>query len=408
MPKTNSVSLLSANLKAFPFIFLSIVVACVVSFALYEDSLTKFITPGLDGLPKNSKVNSQSIAMIFLIGELLFCFSSIMMLRAIGRHITWRNFRDFKINQLFSIDRRVCCWLWVNRLSWIIPLLILCVAALDFAHWWVIAAILGEVATTVMIGIAVSFGLALPRLNSVFTRLPQLFRQPIVLRAASQADVSALTALEREVWGDGAASIETLTSRLRNCPEGNLVAETRDGRLCGFVSFCRIDYERYAVENHCSWYDLTGNGTASTHDPDGPDLFGINLAVPYWAPKGTSTALMLATLKAGIRVGVRRGLLGARICGYHKRAGSMTADEYAWSKRGARPLDPELRFYSQLGLKSVRLVENYFVDPASLNWGMLLELRNPFYRPGKVSLLGRLVTTLSPLLHAIAIRTGRG
>jgi hypothetical protein len=123
---------------------------------------------------------------------------------------------------------------------------------------------------------------------------------------------------------------------------------------------------------------LSGHGTACNHDPEGRDLFGINLGCAAWAPKNASTRLMLEVVKAGVQHRVRRGVLGARLPRYHRYAHKMSAHDYAYAER--RPgmaLDPELRYYYSFGMKPVRLVENYFKDPDSLDWGMIVEMPIP-------------------------------
>ena len=76
-----------------------------------------------------------------------------------------------------------------------------------------------------------------------------------------------------------------------------------------------------------------------------------------------------------VRQRVRRGVLGARLPRYHRYADKMSAEEYAAAER--KPgvaLDPELRYYYSFGMKPVRLVEDYFKDPDSLDWGMIVEM----------------------------------
>lgn len=210
------------------------------------------------------------------------------------------------------------------------------------------------------------------------------------LRFANPEDVPALARLESEVWGEGAATAEMLSARIENAPNGNILAESPDGRFCGFTSFCYLDYEQFKAKGDCSWYALTGNGTASTHDPSAPDLFGINLGVAGWAPKDTSTRLLLEVVRSGVRDGVRRGILGARLPGFHRRAHKMTIEEYAWAEhRPGVPLDPEVRFYRKIGLRPIEVIADYFKDAESHDYGMLVEMRNPFRRPAPLRWLGQ-------------------
>jgi hypothetical protein len=100
----------------------------------------------------------------------------------------------------------------------------------------------------------------------------QIPKRPVTIWCAELEDVPALAELEREVWGEGAASADVLRARITNVPKGNLVALDDDEMPVGFTSFCFIEYDDYESRGQCSWYDLSGGGTASTHDPHGRDL----------------------------------------------------------------------------------------------------------------------------------------
>lgn len=209
--------------------------------------------------------------------------------------------------------------------------------------------------------------------------------QDYLIRQAVPSDLDAVAQLESEVWGAGGASRETLARRFENCPEGNILAVLPDDTICGYTAFCYIDYAAYEASGRCTWYDLCGDGTASTNVFGAPDLFGINLGCAPGAPKGASQSLLVEVVKSGIRRRVKRGVLGARMPRYHRFNHRMSAAEYAAAeKRPGVPLDPELRYYYEFGMRPTRLVENYFEDPESLNWGVIVEM--PL--PGWVRLLG--------------------
>lgn len=58
---------------------------------------------------------------LFGVGELVFCGSVAMMLRELGQRASWSNVRRFDFKHLELGSRRMVFWLWVNRLSWIVP-----------------------------------------------------------------------------------------------------------------------------------------------------------------------------------------------------------------------------------------------------------------------------------------------
>ena len=209
------------------------------------------------------------------------------------------------------------------------------------------------------------------------------------IRRAHEDDLQAIAELEREVWGDSGAAYDTLVQRLHNCPEGNILAILPDGRICGYTAFCYLDFTQYEAAETCSWYDLSGEGTASTNVFGAPDLFGINHGCTKHAPKGASQNLLLEVVKSGVRRRVRRGLLGARLPKYHRYADRMTPHEYAVAeKKPGVVLDPELRYYYAFGMRPKRLVEDFFADPESKDWGMIVEMPLPWWvRAGGPTLL---------------------
>lgn len=197
-------------------------------------------------------------------------------------------------------------------------------------------------------------------------------------RLATLADVPAIAEFERLVWGKSGFNSIQITQCIQNVPRGNLLTVSSDGRISGYVSFCTIDYEEYKARNACTWNELSGYGTASTHVEGAPDLFGISLGVAPWASRGTSDRLLLGVVREGLRAGARRGFLGARMPKYYKYADRMSPQEYYQAERRPNiPLDPELRLYQKFGFEPTRLVENYFKDPESLNWGVLMEIKVP-------------------------------
>lgn len=197
----------------------------------------------------------------------------------------------------------------------------------------------------------------------------------VTIQFATEADLDRLVALRHKIGGDADEAHWQISERLRNSPHGNILAQDSQGECCGLVSFCQLDYDRYEADGCCTWSQLSGNGTAATHDPKGPDLFGIALDVDGWAPADTAAQLMAAAAREGMRRRVRRGLLGVSMPGYAAWSGRMSAQQY-WRTRLAPGgwLDPELSFFDSLGLHPRKLVENYAHDPRSLNWGVIVEI----------------------------------
>lgn len=75
-------------------------------------------------------INLPLALTLFGIGEIVFCGSIAMMLLEAGQQVTWRQIRTFKIRSLNLGSPRMAYWLWVNRVSWIAPWLVVIVMSM--------------------------------------------------------------------------------------------------------------------------------------------------------------------------------------------------------------------------------------------------------------------------------------
>jgi hypothetical protein len=206
----------------------------------------------------------------------------------------------------------------------------------------------------------------------------------IKVRAATAVDIDDYLKLQKERWrDDNMANRDQLLSRLKAYPQGMVVAE-QDDRVVGMVYAMRItDYD---YDNPPSWNDITNNGYCDNADPQGKVIFGVDLSTAKGVGHLAADKLLLSIGQLAIGEGVKTALLGGRMPGYHEYANKMTAEEYLRAKDAkGRPLDRQVRFYTSVpGLKAVKAIPNYFHDPDSLDWGVLLRWRNPLYGlPGR-------------------------
>jgi GNAT superfamily N-acetyltransferase len=167
-------------------------------------------------------------------------------------------------------------------------------------------------------------------------------------------------------------------SRITVFPEGSIVAEY-DGSIVGYVSGVIISSE--AAKRWSTWYDYTDNGTArGVFDPDGDILFGISLTVDdECRGQGIGTGLLIQIARMAIENNLCAGILGGRLPSYHERS-HLSPEEYiALKDEQGRVFDPELRLYLRQGLRIREVRPGYFRDPDSLDYGVILEWKNPFY-----------------------------
>lgn len=203
----------------------------------------------------------------------------------------------------------------------------------------------------------------------------------VKVQQARIEDIPAIIEVEKAAWGEEkAATPELFESRIKTFPEGTLVALV-DNKIVGVVA---TEIVNYPEEKCLTWYEITDNGyIKKTHNPKGDTLYGVDLSVhPLYQNKGVGKKLMIEVGKLAIKFNLKRGLLGGRVPYYHKYADRIKIEDYVSLKEkneaGISP-DPEIIFYLKLGLKILKIIPNYFQDPESLNYGILLVWENPFY-----------------------------
>ncbi len=228
-------------------------------------------------------------------------------------------------------------------------------------------------------------------------RRKSLASKRINIRRAQINDIDAYLSLQSKRWNiDNMANREQLMSRLRSYPQGMLVAE-RAGEIVGMVYAMRIT--AYDYKNPPSWNKITHDGYCDNADPKGSAIFGVDLTTAPGVGHMAGDKLLIGIARLAIGEGVKTALLGGRLPGYSKVADKMTAEEYLSAKdHQGQPLDRQVRYYTSVpGLKAVKLLPNYFNDPDSLDYGVLLRWHNPLYGlPGR-----KLWAGLFPLLFKI-------
>jgi len=208
-------------------------------------------------------------------------------------------------------------------------------------------------------------------------------RKKIKIRQARLEDIPQILDVEKVTWGEkNAASKQMFESRIKTYPKGILVAEI-DDKIVGVVATERINYD--FNNKSCTWNEITDNGfIKNSHNPQGNIIYGVDLSVkPEFQNYGIGSKLLESIARLAITYNVKWGILGGRIPDYHKYVDKMNPEEYikatVKTKKGIEPLDPEIRFYKRAGLKIIKLIPDYFNDPESLNYGIILQWENPFY-----------------------------
>lgn len=168
-----------------------------------------------------------------------------------------------------------------------------------------------------------------------------------------------------------------LASHLEVFPEGQLVADV-DGRIVGMASSLIILWDDYSMDT--SWRDFTANGTFRNHDPvHGRTLYGAEVMVhPAFQGKGIGKRLYQGRRAIVERRGLLRIRAGARLAGYHRYAGRMSAEQYTRRVVSGQLSDPTLSFQLSQGFEVIAVAAHYLrSDPESLGNAAVIEWLNP-------------------------------
>lgn len=208
------------------------------------------------------------------------------------------------------------------------------------------------------------------------------YKNRVSVRRAGEEDVEEIMGIERKVWPEEEmrATKEMFLSRIRTFPEGFLCV-VKNGKIVGFIC-SEIIYYKDTKKKGFNWYNLSDNGhITNSHNPRGDSLYGISLsALPQ------NSTVVVAKLIEGlgkliIKKKLKRTVFGARMPRYYKYSKKMSPEEYIFTRtKKGFIIDPELSIYLMLGIYPVRIIKDYFEDKESLNYGVLVTWKNPFYK----------------------------
>ncbi len=173
---------------------------------------------------------------------------------------------------------------------------------------------------------------------------------------------------------------EQLKSHLAIFPEGQLVAEL-DGQLIGSCSSLIINFDEY--DDRHTWDDVTDEGYITNHNPDGYNMYGIEVMVhPNFRRMKVGQRLYEARKELARELNLKSIIIGGRIPNYHKHADEMSPREYVDSVARHKIYDPVLTFQLMNDFTLMRVNPNYLPDDkASKKYASLMEWNNIDYKP---------------------------
>ncbi len=220
---------------------------------------------------------------------------------------------------------------------------------------------------------------------------------PLTVRPTQPGDIDAIIALQKACFPGMRPWVpEQLRSHLDLFPEGQLVVEF-GGRVVASSSSLILDFDAYE-ETH-SFKEISGEGFIRNHDPDGKDLYGIEVMVdPAYRSMKLGARLYGARKELCRRLNLKRILIAGRMPGYHKVADRFTPSEYVEAVTRNQVDDPVLWFQLRNGFVPQHVLKGYLPgDQESMGHALLMEWSNIDYRVTP----GRALTSSHPVRIAV-------
>ncbi|MFC7391605.1 GNAT family N-acetyltransferase [Scopulibacillus cellulosilyticus] len=206
------------------------------------------------------------------------------------------------------------------------------------------------------------------------------FETKIELRNIRESDIDELMALQQVCFpGMDPWKRDQLESHLKIFPEGQFCV-TFDGKIIGSCSSLIINFDEY--DNQHTWDEITDEGYITNHDPEGLNLYGIEVMVhPDFRRMKIGRRLYEARKDLTRRLNLESIIIGGRIPNYQKFADKMTPRRYVDEVIEHNIYDPVLTFQLMNGFTVKRINASYLPDDkASQAYATLMEWNNVDFR----------------------------
>ena len=205
-------------------------------------------------------------------------------------------------------------------------------------------------------------------------------KSQLYIRNATLKDVSAICDLTTRAYagtGMHGYSEGAVTGQINNFPAGQFVIMV-DEKVVGYCATFIIG-EEIALKSH-TWAEVTGNGYASRHDPDGQWLYGMEVCVdPDYRGYRLGQRLYNERKKLCQSLGLKGIVFAGRLPTLHRRIKKFgTVENYIEQVKKKKQRDPVLSFQLHNGFEVIGIIKNYLTaDHESMGYGIHLAWKNP-------------------------------
>ena len=206
-------------------------------------------------------------------------------------------------------------------------------------------------------------------------------RAKLIVRRARQGDVQAIAELGRRVYAPNPSlTPRMIRGQINNFSEGQFVAEY-DGRIVGHCATFIIAGD-VALKQH-TWDEITGNGFAARHNPEGDYLYGMEVSVdPAYRRLRIGQRLYTARRNLCEEWGLKGIVFGGRMPGYLRKQRQFPDPmDYVRAVQAREQRDQTISFHLSNGFEPLGVLEEYDVeDQPSGGYATHMLWRNPRYQ----------------------------
>lgn len=217
----------------------------------------------------------------------------------------------------------------------------------------------------------------------------------LTLRNLTIEDHEAVNDLMRRAYKglDWTWEREEYVALINRFAEGQICIEDH-GKIVAVALSLIVPYVRYGDRHN--YKEITGDGTFSTHDPNGDVLYGADVFVdPEYRGMRLGRRLYDARKDLCRSLNLRAIIAGGRIPGYKDYADKMSPEAYIDLVKRKEIFDPILSFQLANDFQARRVIKNYLPsDRDSLGFATVLEWSNIYYEEHETAPLETRKTTV--------------
>ncbi|WP_412754145.1 GNAT family N-acetyltransferase [Legionella londiniensis] len=182
----------------------------------------------------------------------------------------------------------------------------------------------------------------------------------LIVRNARPADIDNIRALVRRAYPEYMENYQkaALRGQMNHFPQGQFVVEY-DNKIVGYCATFKISGD-IALKPH-TWDEITGHGFASTHDPEGDYLYGMEICVdPDYRGLRIGNRLYTARKRLCKAESLKGIVFGGRIPGYHRHYKKYPkVEDYIEAVKNKEIRDPVLSFQLRNQYDVIGVLPNY-------------------------------------------------